>query len=148
MTKKASRKASISTISDLLLSTNLIQVPIGKRPILRNESGDKLDPGRYHGSYIGWIPLGSLAGQFRMNNLYALRSALAAAACALALWPQASGADLRKKTTAAFKKYVAVTEERMGEELKREGKFLYPDHPPAVPSEEMKDAGARLKRGE
>jgi len=83
-----------------------------------------------------------------MNNLYASRSALAAVACAFLFCAQAFSADLRQKTTDAFNKYVAVTEARMGEELKADGKFLYPDHPAAVPSEEMRDAWARLKRGE
>src|SRR5262249_34264225 len=45
-------------------------------------------------------------------------------------------------------KYVAATEARMGEELKPGSAFLYPDHPAPNPSEEMRDAYARLKRGE
>jgi hypothetical protein len=60
----------------------------------------------------------------------------------------ASAADLKQKTNDAFDKYVAVTEARMAEELKPGGKFLYPDRPAANPSEEMRDAYNRLKRGE
>jgi hypothetical protein len=66
----------------------------------------------------------------------------------LALCVGASAADLKQKTTDAFNKYVAVTEERMAGEVKPGGTFLYPDHPTSNPSEEMRDAYNRLKRGE
>jgi hypothetical protein len=68
--------------------------------------------------------------------------------CLVALLARASAADLKQKTTDAFNKYVAVTEARMAEELKPGGKFLYPDRPASNPSEEMRDAYNRLKRGE
>jgi hypothetical protein len=57
-------------------------------------------------------------------------------------------ADLKQKTTDAFNKYVAATEARMSGELKPGGNFLYPDRPGVNPSEEMRDAYNRLKRGE
>ncbi len=60
----------------------------------------------------------------------------------------ASAAELKQKTTEAFNRYVAVTEQRMAGELKPGGKFLYPDHPAPDPSEEMRDAYNRLRRGE
>lgn len=69
-------------------------------------------------------------------------------ACVLALAFQAQAAELKQKTSDAFNRYVAVTEARMAEELKPGGKFLYPDHPAPNPSEEMRDAYDRLKRGE
>lgn len=69
-------------------------------------------------------------------------------ACAFGVASPAPAADLKQKTTDAFNKYVAVTEARMAEELKPGGKFLYPDHPAANPSEEMQDAYNRLKNGE
>jgi hypothetical protein len=78
----------------------------------------------------------------------AIRMIVAAAACALTLSVPACAADLKQKTTDAFNRYVAVTEARMAGELKPDGKFLYPDHPGPEPSEEMRDAYARLKRGE
>src|SRR5262249_51017043 len=62
--------------------------------------------------------------------------------------PALVAADLKQKTTDAFNKYVAVTEAKMAAELKPDGKFLYPDQPAAQPSEEMRDAFARLRRGE
>lgn len=62
--------------------------------------------------------------------------------------PPASAADLKQKTTDAFNKYVAATEARMAEELKPGGEFLYPDHPALNPSEQMRDAYIRLRRGE
>lgn len=68
--------------------------------------------------------------------------------CLLAVVSPARSAELKQKTTDAFNKYVAVTEARMAEELKPGGKFLYPDHPAANASEEMRDAYDRLKRGE
>lgn len=89
-----------------------------------------------------------MAPRLSMKNHHALRITLAAIVCAAAFCPSASGADLKQKTTDAFNKYVAVTEARMAGELKPDGKFLYPDHPAAVPSEDMQDAYARLKRGE
>lgn len=82
-----------------------------------------------------------------MKTLAASRTA-AVILCLLALCPAVFAADLKPKTTEAFNKYVAVTEARMAGELKPDGKFLYPDHPPARPSEEMHDAYARLRRGE
>lgn len=59
-------------------------------------------------------------------------------------------ADLKQNTTDAFNRYVAVTEERMGAELKSGNSFLFPDRPAAelARSEEMRDAYSRLKRGE
>jgi hypothetical protein len=69
-------------------------------------------------------------------------------ACLLALCTVSSAADLKQKTTDAFNKYVAVTEERMAGELKPGGTFLCPDHPTSKPSEEMRDAYNRLKQGE
>jgi hypothetical protein len=66
----------------------------------------------------------------------------------LALEVCASAADLKQKTTDAFNRYVSVTEERMAGELKPGGAFLYPDPPASRQSEEMRDAYARLKRGE
>jgi hypothetical protein len=57
-------------------------------------------------------------------------------------------ADLKPKTTEAFNQYVAVTEARIATELKPGANFLYPDQPAPRPSEEMRDAYARLKRGE
>ena len=66
----------------------------------------------------------------------------------LAIEVCASAADLKQKTTDAFNRYVTVTEERMAGELKSGGAFLYPDRPTRKHSEEMRDAYARLKRGE
>ena len=83
-----------------------------------------------------------------MKTGHTIRVALAATVCAVTLCASASGADLKQKTTDAFNKYVSVTEARMAGELKPEGRFLYPDHPATAPSEEMRDAYARLKRGE
>jgi hypothetical protein len=65
----------------------------------------------------------------------------------LALCAGASAAELKQKTTDAFNRYVAVTEERMAGEIQPGGRFLYPDHPGPKASEEMRDAYARLKRG-
>lgn len=62
--------------------------------------------------------------------------------------PALVAADLKQKTTDAFNQYVAVTEARMAAELKPDGKFLYLDHPAAQPSEDTRDAYARLRRGE
>ena len=76
------------------------------------------------------------------------RILLTAFFCCSALRVTGLAADLKQKTTDAFNRYVAVTEERMTGELKADGKFLYPDHPASEPSEEMRDAYARLKRGE
>jgi hypothetical protein len=59
-----------------------------------------------------------------------------------------SAAELKQKTTDAFNKYVAVTEARMADEVKPGGAFLYPDHPAANSSPEMRDAYNRLRRGE
>jgi hypothetical protein len=73
---------------------------------------------------------------------------LAATLTVLALCAGASAAELKQKTNDAFNKYVAVTEERMVAEIKPDGKFLYPDHPASHPSEEMRDAYVRLRRGE
>ena len=73
---------------------------------------------------------------------------LALALCLLSLGRVALAADLKQKTTDAFNKYVAATEARMAAELKPDGQFLYPDHPAPHPSEEMRDAYARLQRGE
>jgi hypothetical protein len=78
----------------------------------------------------------------------ALRRSAMALAWFLALCMGASAADLKQKTTDSFNKYVAVTEERMAGELKPGGTFLYPDNPPAHPSDEMRDAYNRLKQGE
>ena len=73
---------------------------------------------------------------------------LAAFLCCSTLCVSALAADLKQKTTDAFNRYVAVTEARIAGELRADGKFLYPDHPAVKPSEEMRDAYARLKRGE
>jgi hypothetical protein len=70
------------------------------------------------------------------------------AACAIALSMVAAAADLKARTTEAFNKYVAATEARMAGELKPDGHFLYPDRPAPNASDEMRDAYARLKRGE
>ena len=70
------------------------------------------------------------------------------AACSLAFYLPSFAADLKPKTTEAFNRYVAVTEARIAGETKPGGKFLYPDRPAPEPSEEMRDAYARLKRGE
>src|SRR5260370_37545313 len=56
-------------------------------------------------------------------------------------------ADLKQKTTDAFNRYVAVTEERMAGELKPGNQFLYPDRAVSEPSQEMRDAYVRLKLG-
>jgi hypothetical protein len=81
-----------------------------------------------------------------MKSVHA--AVVAVLACLLALCTGASAADLKQKTTDAFNKYVAVTEERMAGELRPGGPFLYPDHPTAKPSEEMHDAYNRLRQGE
>jgi len=73
---------------------------------------------------------------------------LAVAFCLVVLGPAALAADLKQKTTDAFNAYVAATEARMAAEVKPDGKFLYPDRPAERPSEEMRDAYARLRRGE
>jgi hypothetical protein len=73
---------------------------------------------------------------------------LVVAVCLLSFGRTALAADLKQKTTDAFNKYVAATEARMAAELKPDGKFLYPDYPAPHPSEEMRDAYARLRRGE
>jgi hypothetical protein len=70
------------------------------------------------------------------------------AACSLAFYLPSCAADLKPKTTEAFNRYVAVTEARIARETKPGGKFLYPDRPAREPSEEMRDAYARLRRGE
>jgi hypothetical protein len=70
------------------------------------------------------------------------------AACSLALYLPSFAADLKPKTSEAFNRYVAVTETRISGETKPGGEFLYPDRPAPEPSEEMRDAYARLKRGE
>ncbi|HLW53617.1 MAG TPA: hypothetical protein VKW06_12310 [Candidatus Angelobacter sp.] len=71
-----------------------------------------------------------------------------ALALALACGVSAAAADLKEKTTEAFDKYVAATEQRLAEEVKPGGRFLYPDGPVPFHSEEMRDAYNRLKRGE
>lgn len=83
-----------------------------------------------------------------LTSIVVRQRSFAVLVCLAALSLQASAAELRQKTTDAFNKYVAVTEARMAEELKPDGKFLYPDRPAPVPSEEMRDAYNRLKRGE
>ena len=70
------------------------------------------------------------------------------AACSLAFYLPSCAADLKPKTTEAFNRYVAVTEARIAGETKPGGKFLYPDRPAPEPSEQMRDAYARLRRGE
>ncbi len=62
-----------------------------------------------------------------------------------ALGAAASGAELKPKTTAAFDKYVAATEQRFSSELKPGGPFLYVD---ALPAEERNGDYTRLKSGE
>jgi hypothetical protein len=60
----------------------------------------------------------------------------------------ASAADLKQKTTDAFNRYVAVTEQRMAGELKPGGKFLYPDHAAPNASQGIPNAYSRLRSGE
>jgi len=62
-----------------------------------------------------------------------------------ALGAAPSGAELKPKTTAAFDKYVAATEQRFSSELKPGGPFLYVD---ALPAEERNGDYTRLKNGE
>jgi hypothetical protein len=62
-----------------------------------------------------------------------------------ALGAVACGAELKPKTTAAFDKYVAATEQRFSSELKPGGAFLYVD---ARPAHEREADYARLKSGE
>lgn len=69
-------------------------------------------------------------------------------ACGLVLYLPSFAADLKPKTSEAFNRYVAVTEARIAGETRPGGKFLYPDHPAPEPSEEMRNAYARLRRGE
>ncbi len=83
-----------------------------------------------------------------MKTNRAPRVVLTAFLCCLALSVRASAADLKQKTTDAFNRYVAVTEERMAGELKPGNQFLYPDRAVSEPSQEMRDAYVRLKRGE
>jgi hypothetical protein len=83
-----------------------------------------------------------------MKSLLRCNAGAAALVCWLALCPGLFAADLKQKTTEAFNKYVAVTEARIAAELKPGGKFLYPDNPAPNPSEDMRDAYSRLKRGE
>jgi hypothetical protein len=78
---------------------------------------------------------------FQINALIALLLGLTVLA------PSVLAAELKQKTANAFNQYVAVTEARMAEELRPGGAFLYPDRP-TPPSEEMRDAYNRLKRGE
>src|SRR5262245_57385488 len=82
-----------------------------------------------------------------MKNNYASRLLFAVLFC-LAFCRSASAADLKQTTTDAFNKYVAATEARMATEIKTGSDFLYPDRPAKKPSEEMRDAYARLQRGE
>ena len=70
------------------------------------------------------------------------------ATCGLALHLPSFAADLKPKTAEAFNRYVAVTETRIAGETTPGGNFLYPDRPAPEPSEEMRDAYARLRRGE
>lgn len=60
----------------------------------------------------------------------------------------AVAAELKQKTAETFDKYVATTEQRMSDELKPGGRFLYPDSPAPTHSEEMRGAYDRLRRGE
>ena len=83
-----------------------------------------------------------------MKTNRAPRVVLTAFLCCLALSARASAADLKQKTTDAFNRYVAVTEERMAGELKTGNQFLYPDRAVSEHSQDMRDAYARLKRGE
>src|SRR5260370_4902163 len=83
-----------------------------------------------------------------MKTNRAPRVVLTAFLCCLALSVRASAADLKQKTTDAFNRYVAVTEERMAGELKQGSEFLYSDRAVSEPSQEMRDAYVRLKRGE
>ncbi len=66
----------------------------------------------------------------------------------LVLGAGAFAADLKQKTTDAFNRYVAVTEQRMASEVKPGGEFLYPDRVAGKPSDEMRNAYNRLRRGE
>jgi hypothetical protein len=84
----------------------------------------------------------------RIKPAQKCNSAAFNAVLVLALCAGASAAELKQKTADAFNKYVAVTEERMAGELKPGGTFLYPDHAASASSEEMRNAYARLKRGE
>ncbi len=56
-----------------------------------------------------------------------------------------SAAELKQKTTDAFNKYVAATEQRFARELKPGGAFLYID---ALPPDDRSADYARLKNGE
>ncbi len=69
-----------------------------------------------------------------------------AAILALCLLPAGlSAADLKPKTTAAFDKYVAATEQRFSNELKPGGPFLYIDE---LSAQQRQDSYQRLKNGE
>ena len=82
-----------------------------------------------------------------MSNLTYGRPLLVAA-LALTLCHFAVAAELKQKTTEAFDQYVSATEQRMADELKPGGKFLYPEGPAGSRSDELRDAFNRLKRGE
>ena len=58
---------------------------------------------------------------------------------------KASAADLNAKTTAAFERYVRLTEARMGTELGGQVPFLWVDR---LPESDRRDADARIRRGE
>jgi len=73
---------------------------------------------------------------------------LAFSAAVLILCGTAHTAELKQKTADAFNRYVAVTEQRMANELKTGNGFLYPDHPAGNRPGEMRDAYQRLKHGE
>ncbi len=83
-----------------------------------------------------------------MNTNRAAWVVLTALLGCVGLSVHASAADLRQKTTDAFNRYVAVTEERIAGELKSGSRFLYPDRGVSEPAQEMRDAYVRLKRGE
>jgi hypothetical protein len=108
---------------------HLVDGMAGVSPILSSVA-----PGRGVGSSLGasgcWLGVSALS------------------ATILILCCAASAAELKQKTTDAFNRYVAVTEQRMANELKSGSSFLYPDHPAPNGSGEMRDAYQRLKRGE
>jgi hypothetical protein len=84
-----------------------------------------------------------------MNKfVHGFRRQLLVSTFALLLCGSAFAADLKQKTTQAFDKYVAATEQRMAVELKPGGRFLYPEAPSPGHSEELRDGFNRLKQGE
>jgi hypothetical protein len=77
------------------------------------------------------------------------RGGIVAAVCIAFLWigagSEASAADLRADTVAAFERYVQLTEARMMEEAAGRRPFLWTDR---LAEAERREATARLRRGE